>query len=93
MNNMPIIKIEVETMKQAMHHAFSEQLLNIDKQFQEAIEKACDPKKIQYIIENAADKYITEVLEQEVKWYFLSGPGRDVIKERVNEKLSKGEYY
>lgn len=93
MNTMPIIKIEVESMKQAMYHAFSQQLLNIDKQFQEAIEKACDPKKIQYIIETAADKYISEAIQQETKWYFLNGPGREIIKERVNEKLSKGEYY
>ena len=90
---MPIIKIEVETMKQAMHHAFSEQLLNIDKQFQEAVEKACDPKRIQHIIDSAAGEYISQVLKEETKWFFLNGPGREIIKERVAEKLSNGEFY
>lgn len=87
-----MIKVELETMKQTMHHAFCEQLLNLDEQFQKAIEKACDPKAIQFLLNEAARTYIKQAMNEEVRWFFLNGPGRDVVKERVIKQLGDVEY-
>lgn len=92
MNNIPMIKVELETMKQTMHHAFCEQLLNLDEQFQKAIEEACDPKAIQFLLNEAARTYIKQAMNEEVRWFFLNGPGRDVVKERVIKQLGDVEY-
>lgn len=92
MNSIPMIKVELQTLKQTMHHAFCKQLLNLDEQFQRAVEEACDPQKIQYLLNQNAEKYIKEVMDQEVRWFFLNGPGREVVKERVIKQLSDAEY-
>lgn len=87
MNTMPIIKIEVETLKQAMHHAFSQQLLNLDEQFQKAVDEACDPIRIQQILNSAASEYISQVMKEETRWFFLNGPGRKVVRDKVIAQL------
>lgn len=87
MNKMPIIKIEVETMKQAMHHAFSQQLVNLDEQFQKAIDEACDPVRIQQILNSAASEYIRQVMQEETRWFFLNGPGRKIVRDKVIAQL------
>ncbi len=89
MNPIPVIRIEVEAMKQTMFHAFHEQTLKLDEQFKLAIEDACKPEKIQSILTQAANKYIKEAVEDEVKSYFLFGDGRKHIAEQVKAKLEK----
>jgi len=86
----PIIKIEVESMKHAMLHAFSEHLLNTDAAFKAAIEDACKPEKVQAILTEAANKYLKEAIEGETKSYFLYGDGRKAIAEKVKERLDRG---
>lgn len=89
MSPVPIIRIEVETMKQVMFHAFQQQLLNLDEQFKLAVENACKPEKIQSILNQAANKYIREAVEEETKHYFLHGNGRKHIAELVKTQLEK----
>lgn len=89
---MPIITIQLETMQQEMHHAFPQQLLNLDEQFQQAVKEACEPKRIQYLLNQYAEKYIKEAMDQEVRWFFMNGPGREVVKDRVIKQLSDVEY-
>jgi len=86
----PIIKIEVEHMKQAMLHAFSEQLLNTDTAFKAAIEDACKSEKVQAILTEAANKYLKEAIESETEGYFRYGDGRKAIAEKIKEHLDRG---
>lgn len=74
-------------MRQAMHHAFSEQLLNLDEQFKTAIEDATHPDKIQQMLTDAANKFIKQAVEEETKSYFLYGKGRKEIAKKVEERL------
>lgn len=89
--NAPIIKIELEGMKQCMMHAFSEQLLNMDKAFQVAIEDACRPEKVQALMTDAANRYIAEAVQSETKAFFLYGEGRRLIAAKVLETLRQEE--
>lgn len=92
MNEIPLIRIEVETMRQSMIHAFSRQMLRLDEMFKEAINDACQPEKVQAILTEAANKYIQEALKLETERYFLYGEGRKYISEKVKEKLDKEEW-
>lgn len=85
----PIIKIEVQTMKQSMLHAFSQQMLGLDEMFKEALDDACQPEKVQNILTEAANKFIKEALETETKNYFTYGEGRKFIANKVKEKLNE----
>lgn len=92
MNTLPLIRIEVEAMKQSMVHAFSQQMLNLDELFKAALDDACQPEKVQNILTEAANKYIKEALDFETQRYFLFGEGRKAISEKVKEKLDKEEW-
>lgn len=80
-------------MRQTMHHAFSEQLLNLDEQFKAAVEDATQPEKIQELLTDAANRFIKEAVEEETKSYFLYGEGRAAIAEKVKERLSETGVY
>lgn len=92
MNTHPIIRIEVETMKQSMVHMFSQQMLSLDALFKEALDDVCKPEKVQAILTDAANKYMKEALETEIQRYFMFGEGRKFISEKVKEKLDKEEW-
>jgi tRNA(Leu) C34 or U34 (ribose-2'-O)-methylase TrmL len=86
---LPLIKIEVESMRQAMVHAFSQQMLQMDEMFKHAINEACRPERVKFIIEEAAMKYTKEAMDVEVKNYLLYGEGRRAIAQRVKERLDE----
>lgn len=89
---MPLIRIEVETMKQSIIHAFNKQMLGLDEMFKVALDDACQPEKVQNILTEAANKYIQEALKLETERYFLFGEGRKYISEKVKKKLDKEEW-
>ena len=86
---IPIIKIEIEHMKQAVHHAFNKQVLSLDENFKVALNEATKPEKIQAIVNDAANKCIADAIEEEVRRYFCQGDGRKIIAEKVKEKLAE----
>lgn len=74
-------------MKQAMLHAFSEQILNLDQQFKAALDDACQPRKIQAILTEAANTYVKQAVQEEVQTYFQHGEGRKHVVAQVKMKL------
>jgi len=90
MNTPPlIIKVEVERMKLAMIHAFSESTLKIDDYFKSAIENALNPQIIQALIHDEAKKALEQALREETRSYFLYHDGRKAIAERVKKILDE----
>jgi hypothetical protein len=87
MNGTPIIKIEVDTLKIAMHQAFKQELVRIDEQFKRAIDSATHADRVQQILDDAAGKFLKQALEEETKQYFLYGEGRKHIAKKVKERL------
>lgn len=85
--NTPIIKIEVEHMRQSMIHAFSEHVLKMDGLFQHAITEACKPEVVQEIVYDAARRYLRQALEEEVKNYLTYGEGRKLVRAEVEKRL------
>lgn len=89
MNELPLIRIEVERMKHTMLHAFNQQTLRLDMMFKEALDDTCQPEKVQNILTEAANRFIKEALETETKNYFTYGEGRKFIANKVKEKLNE----
>jgi hypothetical protein len=87
----PLIKIEVEHMRQSMVHAFSEHVLKMDGLFQHAIAEACKPEVVQEIVNEAAHRWLKEALDNEVKSYLMFGEGRDFVRAEVEKRL-RGEF-
>lgn len=85
--NLPLIKIEVEHMRQSMIHAFSEHVLKMDGLFQHAITAACKPEVVQEIVDDAAQRYLRQALDEEVKNYLTYGEGRKLVRAEVEKRL------
>ena len=87
--NTPLIRIELESMKQTMIHAFSSQMFQLDTQFKKALEEACHPDNIDRILTESANSAIKEVIEEEINNFFRNGDGRKFVAEKVREKLGQ----
>jgi energy-coupling factor transporter ATP-binding protein EcfA2 len=88
---IPIVQLNVESMRFTMQQAFSKHLLDMDKMFQHAIEQACRPENVQAVLQDAAERFLRETVEQEVKNFFAYGPGREEVKGMVERALTKPE--
>lgn len=85
--NTPLIKIEVEHMRQSMIHAFGEHVLKMDGLFQHAITEACKPEVVQEIVNDAARRYLQQALDEEVKHFLTYGEGRKLVRAEVEKRL------
>lgn len=85
--NTPIIRIELESMKTAMSHAFSEQMLQMDVMFKQAVEDACEPYRVKAMLAKEAKRCLDDAVRSEVEEYFKYGEGRELVKERVIKQL------
>lgn len=69
-----------------MSHAFSEQLIQLDEQFQIALKEACDPKRIQQELNSIAyrtmSKYVREATES-----YMNEHVRDLVYKEVYVKM------
>jgi len=72
-----------------MQQAFSEHLLNMDEMFKHAIEKVCQPENVRKILEDAAQRFLQESVQREVKNFFAYGPGREEVQQMVAKSLTK----
>lgn len=89
--NLPIVTIEVQHMKQMVHHAFHEMQLQMDEHFKQAMDAACDPARLQFLVNNVVQKELDAAIEKEVKEFFSYGEGRSIIKEAVIQRLQQDE--
>ena len=80
-STIPIIRLEVEGMKHAVLHAFSDHLLTMDEDIKAAVDKIVTPEYIQRIVENAAAEYMKVAIEEEIRNFYLYGDGRKAVKE------------
>ena len=86
--NSPLIRIEVEHMRQSMVHAFSKHTIQMDDMFRHAIEQALKPEVVQVIMMEAASKYLAQVIDEEIQHFLKYGQGRQLVRAEVEKRLS-----
>lgn len=89
MNSLPIVKIELESMRLSMTHAFHEMQFKMDEMVQKAIADALQPERIQEMMTRTARVEIDKAILAETEAFFRYGGGRKVIAELVAKKLSE----
>jgi hypothetical protein len=84
--NIPIIKIEFESMRQSLRIAMTEQMVTMDSNIKEAIDKYCTVENLQYIINSEVMRSVNEAVKEEVQSLFkYSGAGRKAIREQIKK--------
>jgi hypothetical protein len=93
MNNIPIIRLEVEGMRHTISTALLEHQAQMDTDVRNAVETYCQPDNISRIIHDAARDALNTAIREEVKAFFLMGNGRKAVAEAVKESLLNRETY
>lgn len=89
MNTVPIIRLEIEGMKQTIMRAMTQYMVQMDADIHAAVERACKPEHISALIEETARKEIAKAVRVEIETFYSYGPGRKAIKEAVIKTLGK----
>lgn len=87
---MPIIKLEVESMKQSIMHAFSERQIDLSAEVQCALDAQCTPEAIQEHVNEASRKAVKEAVANAVqRWWATSPEGRALIEAAITERMNE----
>lgn len=89
--NIPIIRLEIEGMKQTIMHAMTQHLAQMDVDIQAAVENLCTPARILEVITATAQKEIDQVIKTEVESFYRYGKGREAVKQAVARALEREE--
>lgn len=83
--NIPIIKLEVESMKHTMVTALQQHAALMDSSIQAAVEAYCTPENIDAVVQETARQALDAAVKQEVRDYFgrWNENGRMAVREAV----------
>lgn len=86
----PVIRLEVQHMKQTMIHAFGQQQLDISAEVKRALDRECHPDRIQEIVDRTAREAVNIAVSDAVKhWWLTSEAGQQLIKQAIAERMEE----
>ncbi len=89
----PIIRLEIEGMRQAMVVALSEYQVRLDAEVKASIDAYCTEDNIRRVVDAAVKRGIETSVQTAVEDFFsYSGPGRKMIVQAVFAKLNEGKF-
>lgn len=83
--SLPIIKIEIEQMRHAIMHAFTEHQFQVSEEVERQLEHVIQNYNYEAAIRDAAYK----AMDEAIKNYFGYGEGYQIIHSAINESLNK----
>lgn len=89
--NVPIIRLEIERMRDTLCIALSEHTALISEEVQKAVEQFVTPENINSIVTAEVNRTLKSVIEDEIKAFYSFGPGRETVRNAVIRRLEKSE--
>jgi hypothetical protein len=89
--SMPVIRLELETMRHSICAAFSDYVTKLDEDVQAAVEAFCTPSNLKAIIETQVRQTLTAAIQDEIKAFYSCGDGRKAVKEAIQRRLSENK--
>ena len=86
---IPVLKIELENMKEVLLVALSNRLAEQDIGIQEAVSKFCTEGNLASIVDNAVKVELKSAIEAEIRNFFSYGDGRKVVMNVVKQTLAE----
>jgi hypothetical protein len=87
MNGPPIIRIELESMREAITTMFSERQLGMDEYVQAELDRFCQPENLQALVGRQVEINLKAALKQAIENFFQWGDGAKVVKSATNAAL------
>ena len=91
--HLPIIRLEIEGIRNTLMVALTEQQLAMDDYIKESVDAFCDPENIKILVRNAATQALADAIKAEVKEFFWKGEGRKAVAEAVKTSILNKETY
>jgi len=85
MEQLPLIKLEIEQMKYQIYHHFVAHQEQLTKHVKETLEKVID----NFDYESAVKQAAGEIIEESIKHYFKYGDGRKMIENSLQKGLDE----
>lgn len=89
MSNLPIIRIEIEGMRQSILAALSEREVQMDAYVSEAITRYATPENLARVIDAEVSRSIDAAIKEATESYFKYGEGRKFIVAAVAKRLGE----
>jgi hypothetical protein len=86
-HGFPVIRIEIEGMKQSILHAIMERQLMMDEWVTEAVERELSDDRIKAMIEREVQRTIENTVREEVDKFYRLGKGRGLVASIVQSRL------
>ena len=84
---IPIVRLEVESMRHTLVAAMTEHLAQMDTDFQAAINEACTSERVREALTLAVNREMCAAIENQVKDFFAYGVGYNMIRRMVGARL------
>lgn len=85
--NFPIIRIEIEGMRQSILAALTEREIQMDAYVSEAITNYATPENLARVIDREVQSAIDDAIKEATTSYFKYGEGRKFIVAAVAKRL------
>lgn len=89
MKHLPIISIQIESMKHIIQHLLAEQACQLDSMVNEAVDTYCSSENLERVVSTSVQTEINRAIEEEIRSFYSRGDGRATIKKLVVETLSR----
>ena len=87
MNSLPIIRIEIEGMRQSILAALTERQIQMDEYVSAAINRYATAENLSRVIDAEVESAINSAIKEATASYFKYGDGRKFIVESVAKRL------
>lgn len=86
--NTPMIRLEIDHMKQCMIHAFTDFQMNQDTMFKRVIDETLKPEVVEAVLREATERHMKDAIEEATKSFFHYGAGHEIVREMVAKRLT-----
>lgn len=90
---VPVIRLEIQRLKQTLMVALSDHATQMDADLQAALDRYLTPENVARIIDEEAHRQLDALIKEEVANWFRYGGGRQAIKEAIEAKLDNRRTY
>ena len=88
--NVPIIRLEVERMKETIMMALADHSARIDADVQAAVDAYCTEGNVSAVVCEEVRRQLDAAVKEEIRNFFQwSKPGRQAVKEAVYQHLAE----
>jgi len=90
---MPIIRFEIQGMRDTLLHAICDRQLKFDEYIAGAIDSYCDPDNLAKIMRQHVQCELNTAIRESIEGFFRYGEGRKVVREAVIKRLQEEVAY